>query len=210
MHAILKVCGLTNHPDNHSVARLNGITHVGFIFVETSPRFAAETFPTPGLKRTGVFVNADLSYIRCMIWEHQLDVVQLHGNESPERCRELRAFCEVIKSFGIASGSDITITKAYHGSCDLMLFDTKTALHGGSGLSFDWQLLEQYSGPTPFLLSGGIGLSSINNLHHFSHPICAGLDINSRFELQPGIKNHQLIQTFIHEFSSNNANLSHS
>lgn len=202
MCTLLKVCGLINHPENYPVARLAGLTYVGFIFVETSPRFTRETFPTSGIKRTGVFVDAKPSFIREMIRKHQLDAVQLHGNESPEECRELQSLCEVIKSFGIGEHSDLAAVQAFHGNCDLFLFDTKTTHHGGSGRSFDWQILAHYEGPTPFILSGGIGLSSLEELRHFSHPLCIGLDLNSCFELQAGIKNHQLIQTFIHELNS--------
>lgn len=202
MQTILKVCGLTDHTQNHHVVHLQGVTHAGFIFADSSPRFVDHTFPTPGVKRTGVFVNADSAFIKESIWKHQLDCVQLHGNETPEQCNELRQFCEVIKSFGILDSFDLNQTEAYHGSCDFFLFDTKTSDYGGSGVSFDWKVLSHYTGYTPFLLSGGIGLSSLQDLRSFSHPMCIGLDLNSRFELQPGIKNHQLIETFIHELNN--------
>ena len=203
MFTILKVCGLIDDPQNYQVVRIQGVTHAGFIFVDSSPRNVDNTFPTPGVKRIGVFVNASTDFIKASIEKHQLDVIQLHGNETPDTCRELRQFCEVIKSFGIHETSDLALTEDYHGSCDLFLFDTKTSSHGGSGIAFDWTVLADYSGNTPFLLSGGIGLSSLEDLKRFSHPLCVGLDINSRFELQPGIKNHQLIQTFIHELNNN-------
>lgn len=210
MQTLLKVCGLIDHPQNQLIAGIKGVTHLGFIFADSSPRYVTRTFPTVGVNRTGVFVNASSQFINECISKHELNTVQLHGNETPEQCRELRKSCTVIKSFGIHNASDQALTEDYHGSCDLLLFDTKTSGYGGSGMSFDWELLSNYTGDTPFLLSGGIGLSSLENLKRFSHPLCVGLDVNSRFELQPGIKNHQLIQTFIHELNSNNNHFSRS
>lgn len=202
MWQLIKVCGLKNTEENHLVVQLKGLTHAGFIFVPSSPRYTRETFPTPGLKRTGVFVDTDIPTIKEVIRKHHLDVVQLHGNESPDACRQLRKQCEVIKAFGIAKDSDFKQCLPYHGTCDLFLFDTKTPLYGGSGLPFDWNVLSRYNGPTKFLLSGGIGLSTVAALQLFNHPFCVGLDLNSRFELEPGIKNHQLIELFIHELNN--------
>ena len=125
MQQLIKVCGLKNDALNHKVVRLQGLTHAGFIFVPTSPRYTKETFPTPGLKRTGVFVNTDNPTILEIVREHQLDVVQLHGCESPETCRQLKKHVEVIKAFGISEPADLRQCASYHGCCDLFLFDTK-------------------------------------------------------------------------------------
>lgn len=193
----IKVCGLRSNPESTAVARINEVDYIGFIFAEQSPRFTEETIPTPGKQRVGVFVNAPLETILQAIQTHALSTVQLHGDESPEYCAALPEAITVMKAFGIADASDLQAIAAYESAIDYVLFDTKSPERGGSGKPFDWAILDQYEGTTPFFLSGGIGPESVPALRDFKHPRFYGIDLNSRFELQPGIKDAPLIQTFI-------------
>jgi len=193
---IIKVCGLTDNASSREVADLPDVNYVGFIFYEGSKRFTQETLAT-SKKKIGVFVNAPLEYITQQILKHKLNAVQLHGDESPEFIRQLPKDIKIIKAFGIASKSDLEATRCYEGIADYFLFDTKSENHGGTGISFNWKVIENYEGSTPFLLSGGIGLESVEKLKQFKHPKLAGYDLNSRFELLPKVKDADLIATFI-------------
>lgn len=193
----IKVCGLTDHVANREIARMNGIDLIGFIFYPQSKRFTQNTFLTEGKERTGVFVNATAGEIQAAIREHGLTAVQLHGNESPKVCSELRSRALVLKAIGIAESSDLEQTAAYEKNIDYLLFDTKTPAHGGSGTAFPWEILQQYTGSLPFFLSGGIGPESVAALKHFQHPKFAGIDLNSRFETAPGIKDPEMIRQFL-------------
>jgi len=195
---IIKVCGLTDNPESRAVAELDGIDMLGFIFYEGSSRYTERTLST-AKKKVGVFVNAALEYILEKINTHSLNAVQLHGSEPPEYIKQLPKDIEIIKVFGIASAEDLEQTKAYEGLADMFLFDTKSPKHGGTGTAFNWQVLENYKGETPFLLSGGIGPESAEALRKFSHPKLAGYDLNSRFELAPKIKDATLIANFLNE-----------
>ena len=193
---IIKVCGLTDNESGRQVATLDGVDYLGFIFYEGSKRFTTETFDS-GKKKAGVFVNASADYIIQQIEKHGLDVVQLHGNESPELIAQLPKSVTIIKAFGIATEADLEATKPYENRVDYFLFDTKSDSHGGTGTAFNWQVLDAYTGDTPFLLSGGIGLNSVETLKQFRHPKLAGYDLNSRFEVAPKIKDPEQIATFI-------------
>jgi phosphoribosylanthranilate isomerase len=129
---------------------------------------------------------------------YSLDYLQLHGNESPDLCHTLqkRGYA-LIKAFPIATEDDLQQTAAYEGRVDYFLFDTKCAGYGGSGKSFDWSVLHTYQGDTPFLLSGGIRPDSLDAIRRFSHPRCAGIDLNSGFETEPGLKDVALLKEFI-------------
>jgi len=194
---IIKVCGLTDNATSKQVADLQDVDYLGFIFYEGSKRFTDSTVTGNGKKKTGVFVNASLEYVRTQIENHKLDAVQLHGNESPEFVSQLPKNIKIIKAFGIATEADFEATQDYDGLVDYFLFDTKSDSHGGTGTAFKWQLLQNYTGTTPFLLSGGIGIDSVEALKQFSHPKLAGYDLNSRFETAPKEKNPKLIATFI-------------
>jgi phosphoribosylanthranilate isomerase len=128
--------------------------------------------------------------------------LQLHGNETPEYCAELKTKykCEIIKAFGIKSEDDLSHTSGYDGVCDYFLFDAKTELYGGSGNKFDHNLLVNYKGKTPFFLSGGITPQDAVNISNSLHKSCIGVDINSGFEISPGLKNVEQVKKFIDFF----------
>lgn len=192
--------------DPCNIAQVAGLgpDMMGFIFYEGSPRNACRMPPKAfdalemETKRVGVFVDAPPGRIRETVRLYGLDLVQLHGAESPTTCKELRAAgIGVIKAFGIGSAGDVVRTDEYEGSCDLYVFDTRTAAHGGSGRKFDHSLLTGYMGHTSYLLSGGIGPEDGGTLAAWEDPRCAGVDINSRFETAPGVKDPEAIKKFM-------------
>lgn len=204
----IKVCGM-KHPDNIAAAGQLPIDYMGFIFYEGSPRFAGalaleDLQPLPAaIKRVGVFVNADYEYIMRQVEVLKLDMVQLHGAESPEFCRRVAASgVGVIKAFNVATSADFALTAPYEGECDYFLFDTKTDRHGGSGLKFDWCILDSYCGQTPFFLSGGISPDDAQQLKTISHPRLHALDLNSKFETEAGRKEIALLDSFIKNIKS--------
>jgi len=156
----------------------------------------------------GVFVNASLETILLAIEEHLLTAVQLHGDETPEFCQQLPKNILVIKAFGIQKRTDLAITYAYSNVVDYFLFDTKSEQRGGSGKTFDWEILAHYKGPRSFFLSGGIGLDTLVSIKQFDHPFCIGYDLNSRFETAPCVKNVALINTFIQQLQHEDTILS--
>ena len=201
MSPLIKVCGMTEAENIRNV-ELQGVDMIGLIFYPKSPRCLCQM---PGYlpacaKRVGVFVNESKENILMYTDRFGLDYIQLHGNEAPEYCRSLRnAGLHLIKAFSILLPKDLLSVSAYNGLCDYYLFDTKTPQYGGSGNQFDWNLLHRYNGPTPFLLSGGINPYSVKALREFRHPYFAGIDINSRFETAPGIKDVERISNFLKE-----------
>lgn len=196
---IVKVCGMTQS-DNIKEVEALGIDWMGFICFPPSPR-CVTTLPDylpRKCRRVGVFVNPTDEWIGQHTCSLGLEIIQFHGNESPEQCRFWQAKGYVIiKALPVATADDLQRTAAYEGYCDYLLFDTKTPLYGGSGASFDWQLLNAYTGSTPFLLSGGIGPENVDALLQFHHPRWAGVDLNSRFELSPGVKQVARLSPFI-------------
>ncbi len=200
---IIKVCGLCRPENIRQVAALD-IAWMGFIFYPPSPRFAGalpaaalETVPA-SIRKVGVFVNEEASRIRHYVQRYGLQAVQLHGDETPGFCSAVRETgVRVIKAFPVAEASDFAACARYEGHCDYFLFDTKTPLYGGSGRQFDWNTLKAYRGSRPFLLSGGIGEEDAERLAAFSHPLCAGIDLNSRFETEPGRKDVAKLARFI-------------
>ena len=198
---IIKVCGMTDGENIRQTEEL-GVDFIGFIFYPRSPRFLFEmpTYLPVRSRRIGVFVNESKDNILMYADRFGLDYIQLHGNESPEFCHNLQAAgMKLIKAFSIATPRDLSSVSAYEGLCQYYLFDTKTPQYGGSGNQFDWTLLNRYTGNTPFLLSGGINQYSAAAIRNFHHPRLAGVDINSRFESSPGLKDIGRIQTFIRE-----------
>lgn len=195
----IKVCGM-READNISQLNELPIQLIGFIFYDRSPRYAGGRTPTPtqGVKRIGVFVNETTEKILSIVKEWQLDGVQLHGNESAEQCRELRRQgLFLLKAIPIATIEDLRQTKPYLDCVDLLLFDTRCEGHGGSGKKFDWDILRHYQERTPFLLSGGINLESAPEIRSLNHPQMMGVDLNSQFEISPGIKNIPLLRQFL-------------
>lgn len=200
----VKVCGM-KYPDNISALCQLPIDLMGMIFYEKSPRYV-ETLnlselkiPSTNIERVGVFVNADLSYILDKVNQYELKLVQLHGNESPEFCGEVNERLPVIKAFSISCEEDIQRVHAYKDCITYALFDTKTPSYGGSGQKFDWSILSTYSSSIPFLLSGGIALDDASAIKAITHPAFYGIDLNSRFEIKPGMKDITLLSQFIKE-----------
>ena len=189
---VIKVCGM-REPENIREAEALGIDLMGFIFWPKSSRFVSERpayLPTR-CKRVGVFVDEHIEEVQ------RLDIIQLHGHESPDYIRQLHLSCSLIKAFNIATIDDFTACIPYEGLVDYFLFDTKGQRVGGNGQKFDWRVLKAYRGQTPFLLSGGIGPDDDLRIKAFCHPRYAGIDLNSRFELSPGLKDIDSIKRFL-------------
>ena len=178
--------------------------YLGFIFHEPSPRNFDSSIPDipKSIKKVGVFVDEKIEFIARQIESHHLNAVQLHGYESPEMCQILKSSgIEVIKVFSIKDEFDFSVLKAYEKVCDFFLFDTKGKLPGGNGYAFDWNVLKDYPSKKMFFLSGGIGLDQINKLQEFKKSdvskYCYAIDVNSKFEVDPGLKNIEEIKEFI-------------
>jgi phosphoribosylanthranilate isomerase len=203
---LLKICGL-KYPENIQAVSDLKPDFMGFIFYPKSPRYAEpldsavlNSLPAT-IKKIGVFVNEDLENILTIAYKYKLDGLQLHGAELVDMCRELKKLGYlVIKAFPIAETYNFKVTKSYEGVCDYFLFDTKTEAYGGSGLKFNWKMLNEYTGDTPFLLSGGIALDDAEAIQKIEHPKFAGIDLNSKFEVKPGLKNISLLKDFISNF----------
>lgn len=198
---LIKVCGMREPENIRDVAALQP-DMMGFIFYPSSARYAGNLAPSettcPGIRKVGVFVNEQRERSLQLALRYRLDAVQLHGEETPEACRFLRnRGLQVIKALGIESPSDFLRTSAYEAVCDLFVFDTKTTSYGGSGRCFDWSLLEEYKGTVPFLLSGGLALEHAAQLKRITHPRFVGVDVNSRFELAPGLKDCETLSRFL-------------
>jgi phosphoribosylanthranilate isomerase len=205
----LKVCGMKYQDNIQEVATLQP-DYLGFIFYEQSARhFDAHRIPeiSNTIKKTGVFVDADLDFVIKKISKHNLKAVQLHGNETPEYCKQLRGKnIEIIKVFSIKNEFDFSVLKLYDDIVDYFLFDTKGKLPGGNGYVFDWTILNNYPSTTPFFLSGGIGLSQIDDINKFqkseASKYCYALDVNSKFEIEPGLKNIEDLKKFKNNLTS--------
>ena len=201
-----------------------GVDMIGMIFYPKSPRYVEMQSSHAGIipdyakediniksskspARVGVFVDDMVQNIVTRVVNYHLDYVQLHGNEPRTMCENLRLTLDpdirpgikIIKAISVSDASDIQKYKEYVGAVDLFLFDTKCKTVGGSGQQFDWQVLEQYDGEVPFLLSGGIGPEDASRLHAFHHPKCIGIDLNSRFEIEPGVKDVEKLKGFLNE-----------
>jgi phosphoribosylanthranilate isomerase len=199
---VIKICGMKFHSNILAVAALHP-DFMGFIFYSKSPRFAEPLDITTlkalpkSIKKIGVFVNENLENILTIATKYDLDGVQLHGTELVEMCKKLRKVgFIVIKAFPIAEAYNFKVTKAYEGACDYFLFDTKADAYGGSGLKFNWGMLNEYVGETPFLLSGGIAADDAEAILKIKHPKFAGIDLNSKFEVKPGEKDIELLKQF--------------
>jgi phosphoribosylanthranilate isomerase len=194
---MIKVCGMREAENIREVEAL-GIDMMGFIFWPKSGRYVSEQpeyLPTKCL-RVGVFVDEDPGLVKCIAHDYGLDYIQLHGQESPAYIFQLRGL-HVIKAFNIATAEDLEQTKTYESLVDYFLFDTKGKSVGGNGEKFDWSVLEAYNGKTPFLLSGGIGPDDADRVKAYRHPKCAGIDLNSRFEIAPGLKDVNKLKSFL-------------
>lgn len=187
------------------VAQL-GVDMMGFIFYPKSPRYVsyvlARSDADRKVCRVGVFVNDSIPEILDKIHSFSLNAVQMHGNESRELCEQLREAnrdIKIIKAISVSNAGDIQKYKEYVGAVDYFLFDTKCKTVGGSGQQFDWQILDEYDGDVPFLLSGGIGPEDAFRIRTFHHSQCVGIDLNSRFEIEPGVKDVEKLNKFLNE-----------
>jgi len=204
MQLAIKICGIQNPDNAKDVAGLHP-DMLGFIFYNKSPRYVGEIpdpelfkyIPSPILK-TGVFVNADESEIISAIQRFKLNQVQLHGDETPGLCKALfKQRVPVIKAFRIHPDFDFQSIETYSLWCKFFLFDTRSIRYGGTGIKFDWKLLQSYRGVTPFLLSGGICEQDDGTIRAVKHPMLAGVDLNSGFEISPGLKDIDKLRSFI-------------
>lgn len=191
MKLLLKVCGMREAENIQEVAKLSPDL-MGFIFYSKSKRYVGEDFQAPvldGLKKVGVFVNEKPERVLGLAKRNQLDYIQLHGEESVEEARALKkGGFGVIKVIGILDKLPIEILSDFEGAVDYFLFDTKTPEYGGSGQHFDWTILKKYPFTTPYLLSGGIDVQDIETIKEMNLPGLAGIDVNSKVELAPGLK----------------------
>ena len=200
---IRKVCGMRESGNIREVEAL-GIDWMGFIFWAHSARNVSlkPDYLPSRCKRVGVFVNAPISFIREKVRDFGLDILQLHGGEDEDFIRQLRSELPsllIVKALNVAHKEDLEQSERYEGLCDFFLFDTKAEKVGGNGKAFDWNILHSYKGNTPFLLSGGIGPDDKERLRAFHHPQMAGIDLNSRFEIRPAVKDIHLLKSFLHE-----------
>jgi len=220
MKRIVKVCGMRDSENIAQVASL-GVDWIGLIFWPKSPRnvsmiptlvgtmpdrtslspVTAEHAP----QRVGVFVDPMAQDVITRVVNYQLDLVQLHGHETPTLIRNLRRTLadirpvKFIKAISVSSRDDIAAYRDYEDCVDYFLFDTKCMTVGGSGEQFDWSVLDTYDGTRPFLLSGGIGPDDAERVRNFHHPQCIGIDLNSRFETEPGLKDITKLKQFLEE-----------
>lgn len=222
----IKVCGMRDGENIRQVNEL-GIDYIGLIFWEKSPRnvtmipTGAGIIPDRGRsiplsssrKRkscfVGVFVDETPQNIITRVVNFNLDVIQLHGHETPTMIRNLRATLDpdirpniqIWKAIPISPNENCvpTVYKEYEDCVDAFVFDTKSPSVGGSGQQYSWSVLESYNGQKPFLLSGGIGPEDAERVRNFHHPKCIGIDLNSRFETAPGLKNIEKIKQFLNE-----------
>ena len=197
----IKICGLKFESNILGLSKLEP-DYMGFIFWEKSKRLVIGSTPNLSqtkIKKTGVFVNADFEKIKNKFRVHKLKAIQLHGLESPEFCEKVKNLgVEIIKAFSIDDNFNFNILEKYELCSDYFLFDTKGKSPGGNGISFDWEILRNYKYKKKFFLSGGIGIESLNaikKIKNLSLPLFC-VDINSRFELNPGEKNIELIKYF--------------
>lgn len=205
----LKVCGLKHEHNIMELMQLP-IDYMGFIFYKKSPRFVGENLSfdfvrtiLKHIKKTGVFVNESNYSIFNHIAHYDLDIVQLHGNETPELCAELKPYVKVMKAFQIKDDFDFKQLESYLPVVDYFLFDTPTPNYGGSGNAFNWQILKNYKYNIPFILSGGISDEHIDEIKRLNISQLLAIDINSKFETEPGLKNTNQIEQFINKLNNN-------
>ncbi|MBN2481674.1 MAG: phosphoribosylanthranilate isomerase [Bacteroidales bacterium] len=205
----IKVCGMRDPANIRQVIKA-GPDILGFVFYSGSVRFAGnilhedlyELIPQRILK-AGIFVNEDPDRIVAIAEKLGLQFIQLHGDEPPEVCRVIRQKgMKVIRAFGIGEGFQWNVPEPYQHVCDYFLFDTRTERFGGSGRKFSWDILESYRFHKPFFLSGGISMEDIPVLKRIDNPWFYGVDINSKFEKEAGIKDVDKVTFFIQQIKN--------
>jgi len=182
------------------------IDFLGYIFYEPSKRFVGvkpeKSLFSSSTENVGVFVNENAFKILSHSQKYGFKYVQLHGKENPKTCGMLKKQgLKIIKAFSVDEKFDFEKTLAFEKVADYLLFDTKTKLHGGSGEKFNWKILEKYNGHTPFFLSGGLCLEDAKVIKKLDHPKLTGVDLNSGFEDEPGLKNVEKLKQFITELN---------
>lgn len=186
----LKICGLKYSDNIKQIAELNP-DFMGFTFYEGSKRFVGNDFVMPqlpvGIKRIGVFVNADESYILEVVKKYSLHYVQLHGDESPAFCKQISKSVNVIKAFGVDKNFELTTLNEYKPFCSFFLFDNKTLQFEGSGEPLDLEILKDYDNTVPYFIAGGMDLQKFRKLETLDYPVY-GIDVNAKFEIKPGYK----------------------
>ncbi|PKQ61213.1 N-(5'-phosphoribosyl)anthranilate isomerase [Labilibaculum filiforme] len=206
----IKVCGLRDKSNVKDLMVLS-LDYMGFIFYSKSARFVGDDFDAEitkmiplHIRKVGVFVNESVEKILALAKKYQLDVIQLHGDESPEDCKLIKdAGLEVFKAFQLNEAFQFKVLDKYHKTCDYFLFDTKSEAYGGSGKKFNWEILKKYKGETAFFLSGGIGSKDVEAIKEFKHPKLVGLDVNSGFEKSPALKDAVLVKEFLKSVRQN-------
>lgn len=196
----VKVCGL-KYIDNLNLLDPLSVDYIGLNFYQLSKRcidhqnaFSFSNYKNH--RKVGVFVNASFQYVKDMATIYKLDVIQLHGNESPDYVYRISEFCNVIKAFSIKTKEDLK-PLVYYENCKYFLFDTKSPDYGGSGKKFDWSILDDYTLNIPFFIAGGIGPEDYIDISKINNQQLAGIDINSKFEISPGKKDIELIKSFL-------------
>lgn len=201
----LKVCGITTIEQLQQLQDLN-VDYAGLIFYEGSKRYAWEKIQNEkfkiqnlAIKKVGVFVNADMGFLKSCVQDFGLSAVQLHGDETQDYCAALQNRVDVIKVFRISdkTGDVDALIEPFQDVCNYFLFDTDTTTYGGSGKRFDWTILEKATINKPFFLSGGISPDDMGILKSFEHSHFYAADVNSRFETAPGIKDLGKVKTFV-------------
>jgi phosphoribosylanthranilate isomerase len=205
----IKVCGIASIEEALALSNA-GVNYMGFIFYLASKRYALhaltldqiKSVQLPGVLKVGVFVNEPMDDVIATASAAGLDMVQLHGDETPNYCKEMANHYPVIKAFRISETDDVAYKiSEYLEDIDYLLFDTASSVYGGSGISFDWTKLANATGQKPYFLSGGIGPDDVSKITSFvkSDAVgnCVAVDVNSKFETAPGQKNIQLLQSFI-------------
>ena len=201
----VKVCGMRERANIEELIALRP-SFIGFIFYEKSPRYVGEVLDEEfvksiprGINKVGVFVNASPDYILSVVRQYDLQYVQLHGSELPDFCRSIRQKgVNIIKAFLVDDHFNFAMLNNYKPYCDFFLFDTPGKHPGGNGASFNWQLLKRYDNEKPFFLSGGVSLDNIDEIMELSKSQrIYGVDINSKFETEPGVKDISQVKAFI-------------
>jgi phosphoribosylanthranilate isomerase len=201
----IKVCGLTTENQIKRLDQISQIDFLGFIFYSKSKRFFNQLpILTKNSKRVGVFVNEEIDKIIDIASFHQLDYIQLHGDEDVIYCRKMmnqimmtNQQLSIIKAYGVDDNFDFKQLTEFESLVDYFLFDTKTENYGGSGKAFNWEIINHYQGNIPFLLSGGIKIEMSDEIKNIDHKRFIGIDINSGFEFNPGDKNVDKIDEFV-------------
>ena len=205
----VKVCGMTQQEQVEDLGRM-GVTFAGFIFYPKSPRYVFRNMTTSQIRKennvnkVGVFVNAPIEEVLHMVDECRLHMVQLHGDETPKYCEKIADYVSVVKAFRLSENDNIDwMIRPYMDVCDMFMFDTMGAGYGGTGKKFNWDMLKQVSVGKPFFPSGGIEPGDEKKLKEFANEPGAkalfAVDINSRFEVSPGVKDMGKLKSFMQE-----------